>query len=466
MKGTKGPTRRTVLKGLAGGIALAACSSPGADMLGADASDGTPPLDAQAAIAPPDALPEVDAFPLGISSGDFTGDRAVLWANYSGSAPLAALAYRMDGAMHVQQLGPFAAAPADGGFVHVAITGLVAGARYRYVFVELDGAGIPVARSRIGRFRAPIADTATETLTFGAVACTEATRPTAVLARAAERVDLDAFIFAGDNAYCDGAETLPEYRAKYVTHFGRADHIALRAQTGMYITWDDHEIKNDLNPETIADAQLAAAFDAFFEHAPLTRVAGSENRIWRSSRWGHTVEVFVLDTRSERKPSSLITGNHEYISDAQMAWLKAGLQASPAVFKLIVNSVPITNMPSVWDAYPTDRWEAYSKQRTEILSFIDDNAIRGVLWLSGDFHLAFISKVSTSGPGANQREVLCGPGGQSANSLLPSLFAPQFSFKTGTNNFTTLKLDPATRAVTVGYVNAAGETFHTESFVP
>lgn len=464
MRPVKGPTRRTVLKGLAGGLALAACSSP-SEMLGPDAGD-TPATDAAVPIAPPDALPEVDAFPLGIASGDLATDRAVLWANYAGTQPLAALAYRMDGETYVEQLGPFPATVADGGFAHVAITGLTAGARYRYVFVELDGTNTPSARSRIGRFRAAIADTASEPITFGAVACTEASRPVTVLARAAERLDLDAFIFAGDNAYCDGAETLPEYREKYLEHFGRADHIAIRAQTGMYITWDDHEVKNDLNPETIDDAQMAAAFQAFFDHAPIARVTGSENRIWRSSRWGRTVEVFVLDSRSERKPSSLLTGNHQYISPAQMAWLQAGLQASPAVFKLIVNSVPITNMPSVWDAYPTDRWEAYSKQRTEILSFIDDNAITGVLWLAGDFHLAFISNVSTSGPGANQREVLCGPGGQNSNALLPSLLAPQFSYKTGTNNYTTLTFDPATRAVTVGYHNAAGETFHTESFVP
>jgi alkaline phosphatase D len=464
MKDERHPTRRTVLKGMAAGLALSACKAPdsGGDPLAPDA--GTP-ADAPGPTLLPETLAESAQFPLGVAAGDLAADRAIVWTRYGGAAALALYAWRMDGDAYVEELGPFAVAPANGGFAHVAVSGLVAGARYRYAFVELAGEE-RVARSRIGRFRAPIADTASEPITFGAVACTEHSRPATVLARAAERADLDAFVFVGDNAYCDGATTLPEYRAKYDSHFGRADHAAIRAQTGMYITWDDHEVKNDWNPETINSAQLDAAFQAFFDHAAIARVAGAERRIWRSSRWGRTVEVFVLDCRSERKPSTLLSGAHQYISAEQLAWLKAGLAASQATFKLIVNSVPITDMPNVWDAYPTDRWEAYRNQRLDILRFIDESAITGVVWLAGDFHLAFISKVSTSGPGASQREVLAGPGGQSANALLPSLQKPQFAYATGTNNYTTLRFDPASREVTVGYHNAAGVMFHSESFIP
>jgi alkaline phosphatase D len=445
---------------MAAGITLAACSGKDTGELPPDAA-ATP--DAAKPIAPPEPIPEAQHYKLGISAGDLDASRGVLWTHYSGTAPLAAFVWRMQGDSYVEEHGPFAATPADGGFVHVAIEGLVAGARYRYTFVELEG-DTRVARSMIGRFRAPIAETSSEVLTFGAVACTDKSRPLAVLSRAAERTDLDAFLFCGDNAYCDGAVTLSDYRDEYLAHFGRADHIAVRATTGMYITWDDHEIKNDLNPETIDEAQLAAAFDAFFEHAPI--VETMPRRIWRSARWGKTAEVFVLDCRSERKPSTILSQNPQYISPEQMQWLKLGLSASTATFKIIMNSVPITNMPTLWDAYPTDRWEAYGKQREEILSYIDDANVTGVLWLSGDFHLAFISRVSTTGPGSTQREVLAGPGSQSSNPLLSSLTAPQFSFKTGTNNYTTLKLDPVGRSVTVAYHDADGMMFHSESFVP
>ncbi|HEY5920350.1 MAG TPA: alkaline phosphatase D family protein [Kofleriaceae bacterium] len=444
---------------MAAGITLAACSSTNPGDVLPDAVDGA---DAQP-ITPPESIPEAPHFALGVAVGDLAGARGVVWTQYAGTAPLAAFVWRMDGDTYVEEHGPFPATPGDGGFVHVALEGLDPGARYRYTFVELQG-DTRVARSMIGKFRAPIADTASEVLTFGAVACTEKGRPATVLARAAERNDLDAFLFVGDNAYCDGAVTVDEYRAEYKAHFGRAEHLAVRASTGMYITWDDHEVINNFNPETLAEAQLNAAFKAFFEHAPITE--STPKQLWRSARWGHTAEIFVLDCRSERKPSTILSQNPQYIGPAQMAWLKTGLAASPAAFKIIMNSVPITNMPTVWDAYPTDRWEAYGAQRTEILRYIDDSAIKGVIWLSGDFHLAFISHVSPSGVGSTQREVLAGPGGQSANPLLSSLLAPQFSYKTGTNNYTTLQLDPVGKSVTVRYHDAAGTTFHSESFVP
>lgn len=459
MKG-KHPTRRTVLKGMAAGITLAACS--GTNSGGEIPPDGSTTDDAPQPVSPPEEIPEASHFALGVSAGDLAGTRGMVWTHYSGTAPLAAFVWRVDGDSYVEEHGPFMATPNDGGFCHVALEGLEPGARYRYAFVELEGT-TRVARSGIGRFRAPIADGASEVLTFGAVACTDVDKPLTVLARAAERTDLDAFLFVGDNAYCDGARTIAEYRAKYLAHFGRAEHVAVRASTGMYITWDDHEVRNDFNPESIDQAQLAAAFKAFFEHAPIAET--TPRRIWRSARWGKTAEIFVLDCRSERLPSTILSSNQQYLSPAQMSWLKTGLAASPARFKLIMNSVPITNMPNVWDAWPTDRWEAYGAQRTEILKFIDDAKIEGVLWVAGDFHLAFISKVSSSGVGANQREVLVGPGSQSSNPLESSLFAPQFSYKTGTNNYTTLKLDPAAGSVTVGYHDAAGKMFHSESFV-
>jgi alkaline phosphatase D len=468
------PTRRDVLKGVAAttaGVVLAGCGSDGGmaddgdDMPpGPDAPPVEPPDAAPAPITPPEDTPEIAMFGLGVSAGDLVEDRGVLWTRYDGLSVLVAFAWRMDGETYDEELGPFPATPGDGGFVHVPLAGLDPGARYRYAFFELEDSGARRGRSTIGRFRAPPAAGTDGPIRFGAISCLDEGRPADVLARAAERDDLDAFLFLGDNAYCDPSDTLPEYRDAYVRHFGRPEHMAIRARTGAYITWDDHEVANDWNPETIAPARLDAAFQAFFDHAPYARITGNERRIWRSARWGDTVEVFVLDCRSERKPSTIFGSEpQQYISPEQLAWLTTGLAASPCAFKLIMNSVPITNMPSVWDLYPTDRWEAYATQRSEVLQFIDTNAITGVLWVAGDFHLAFVSNVSPNGIGASQRELLVGPGGQSANPLVGTLNAPQFSFATGTNNYTVLELDPATLTLTARYIDGTGAEFHVET---
>ena len=103
--------------------------------------------------------------------------------------------------------------------------------------------------------------------------------------------------------------------------------------------------------------------------------------MWKSIRFGHTAEVFVLDSRSERRPSSLASSAPTYISARQLDWLKGALMASPCVFKVMLNSVPISQFP--FSVFNLDGWAAYAAQRRELLEFVDAN-VKGVVWLSGD----------------------------------------------------------------------------------
>src|SRR5262245_36849610 len=100
-------------------------------------------------IVGPEEIPEADAFPLGIASGDATGEDVVLWCRYTGTLDLEARVYEMDGDVYVAELGPFAAIVADYGIVHVLGEGLEYGKRYRFAFFEIES-GVPVARSAIG----------------------------------------------------------------------------------------------------------------------------------------------------------------------------------------------------------------------------------------------------------------------------------------------------------------------------
>jgi alkaline phosphatase D len=380
----------------------------------------------------------------------------MLWARYDGLEALEVVVWPIGGGPILAQRP---ALPAGGGFVHAVIDGLAAGTRYRYAFLEGGR-----ARSPIGRFRAAIAEDSLESVTFGATSCTDNSRPFDTLARAAE-ADLDAFIFTGDIAYCEDCQTLEDYRSYWVLHTQKEEHRRLRASTSLLATWDDHEVANDWDPERIDSARVAAARQAFFENLPLSRAPEDPDRIWRSARWGRTVEVFVLDSRSERQPSTRRTPGAIYLSPAQLDWLKTGLRNSPAVFKVIVNSVPITAMPSVWDFYPRDRWEGYAAQREEILRFIEEEAIPGVLWIAGDFHLSFIATISAAGIGQSLYEVLVGPGAQSSNPLVGSLNPPQFEWASGENNYTQLRFDPTSRTISVLHIGADGSVVHSRTFV-
>jgi alkaline phosphatase D len=421
--------------------------------------DAGPPDTGPPPVEPPESTPEavLATFPLGVASGDATPERAIVWTRYTGSRPLSLVVWEMDGASYVRTVLDAAVTPADGGFVHVDVETLAPGAWHRYAFFELE-AGARVARSPVGRVRAAIAADALEPLRIGACSCTDNDRVADTLSRAGERDDLDVFLYLGDTTYNDGARSVADYRGKWAESLSRAGYRAVRGATSALATWDDHEFDNDWNPETFDPAQKAAAVQTFFEHQPLRRDPASPDRVWKSMRWGRTAEIFVLDCRSERRPSTRSGASAEYLSRAQMDWLKAALLASEATFKILVNSVPIADFPGAFDLARNDRWEGYPAARREILEHIDGNAIPGVLWVAGDFHLASAQRVSTSGPGSTQIEVLAGPGAQNGNLLARFLGGEQFDFATTTNNYTVIELDPRTGRARIAWIDADAST--------
>lgn len=391
-------------------------------------------------------------FPLAVSSGDATPTRTVLWTLYTGERALGVEVWRADGGGTVFR---GAATPSSGGFVHVDVDGLEPFTWHGFKFTDGDEDSAP------GRFRTAPAAGQVVPLIFGAVSCTKDGYPLDPLAQAARRTDLDAFLYLGDTVYADGASDLDGFRRKWREGLGHPAQRALRCATGSICTWDDHELFNNWDLEQLPmlpNDEYYAGLQAFYEHQPVRPGAGKH--LWRSLRWGATAEVFVLDCRGERKPSA-----HQYLSRAQLDWLKAGLKASPAAFKLILNSVPISNFPGFFfESTADDRWQGYPAQREEVLAFIDDEKIPGVLWVSGDFHLACMGRVSRTGPGSNAIEVLVGPGGQAPNQSPTYPGPPQFDWASGINNVTTLALDPATRAVTVTYLDGRARVLTQRSY--
>ena len=417
-----------------------------------------PPVDS------PESFTESSSdFPLGVASGDATPSSAIFWTSFAGAGSIELVVWEMEGETYLRTVFAAAVTPSDG-FVHRDVDTLEAGKRYRYTFFVVD-AGTRTVRSAIGRMRAAIAADAMEPLTIGAVSCTNNTRALSTLAHAGARDDLDLFIYGGDTTYNDGARSLSDYREKWSQQLGRAEYKAVRGSTSALATWDDHEFTNNFDPETLPAAQRSAAVQTFFEYQPMRRVTDAPDRVWKLMRWGQTADIFVLDGRSERRPST--RGDTDiYLSRAQMDWLKAGLTASTAVFKVIVNSVPITDFPGLFDRAQGDRWEGYPGQRTEILSHIDDASMTGVIWVSGDFHLASGQRVgrSESDPGGTQVEVLVGPGAQFGNLLARTLRAPQFDFGSTTNNYAVLEFLPETTVVRIRWINGSGSAFEVQEY--
>ena len=401
-------------------------------------------------------LKQSDHFPLGIMSGDVTTDNIILWSQYSGFFKLALCIWEQSKNNTLELNQVLEVSRGENGYILAPVQGLRASRKYRYCLVEINFENKLEKRSLLGHFRTPPKDNEEEIITFGALSCIKNIYGADLLEHAARRNDLSAFLFLGDTSYNDKANSLKELRGLWDLQYGKRGFRALHAKTSVIAAIDDHELTDNFNPETINRLHYKNALKAYFEHSPMKRNAKNKRQIWRSHRFGKTVEVFTLDCRTERRPSTRGSRDEQYISPEQMQFLKDGLKNSECKFKIIMNTVPITEFP-----FPLtrDRWQGYKHQRQEILSFIDSNKIEGLLWVAGDFHFGCISRVSKYGAGSTQKEVLAGPAAQFPNYLGSTLkLSSRFDFVTTRNNYVTLRCDPKKNNIKV--------EFHTGSHDP
>jgi len=98
-------------------------------------------------------------------------------------------------------------------------------------------------------------------------------------------------------------------------------------------------------------------------------------------------ELFFIDCIGGKHPLTFTPGAaKKLIGNAQLQWLKDSLSASTAEYKCIVNSKV---MGVFTPNYASDSWHGYQTQALEILDYIENNNIRGVIWANGDSHNPF-----------------------------------------------------------------------------
>jgi alkaline phosphatase D len=331
---------------------------------------------------------------------------------------------------------------------------------YTLVAWSADGS----SHSLGARFRTAIAPGASRVLTFGASSCLADNQPWPSMSVAAlERLDL--FLLLGDTIYADrtgadGSEpatTLDGYRSKWGAALSTAGLRDLTASTSIIATWDDHEVDNNWtdDPSVLEDGQLETALLTFREALPQTTSTGGLG-IYRSLVWGDVAEFFVLDCRSERVPADGL-----YLSQAQFDWLVAALSASTARFKVILNSVPLTDLDAMFGTISaSDRWQGYPEQRSALIAALLAADVQGMLWVTGDMHFGMVATLDPpGGPADAWYEVMAGPTGSELN-IAGTLYTEdaQFSVLLADWNFTRFSLDPGTGIAVVTFVGDDGAT--------
>jgi alkaline phosphatase D len=366
-------------------------------------------------------------FTHGVASGDVTATGAILWTRVDGEGEVTAEVSLDEQFEDVVASEKSRAGAEHDLVVKAAIEGLDPGGSYFYRFLSPDGSASP-----IGTFRtAPAPDVASDVV-FAYTGDSAAYLQPFTLLSTVREDDPDFFIYLGDTVIADPPEltglptatTLPEYRQLYKDNRDDEHLRDLMAATSTYAVWDDHEVVNDFDSETVDPDMLAAGRQAFIEYMPIRESPEDPNRMYRSFRWGRDAELFILDERQYRSAEVFCLdeeGNtlelptlagdeacQEALSDPartflgrdQMEWLKAALLSSQAKFKFIVSEVPISEFLFL----PYDRWEGYPAEREELLNFLTENGIANVIFLVTDLHAAVVNTVE-----GGFKEIVTGP---------------------------------------------------------
>ena len=270
--------------------------------------------------------------------------------------------------------------------------------------------------------------------------------------RAVQAQQPDFFLHLGDTIYADrggNARSLEEFWQKYRANRSDRSSQNCFAATSVYALWDDHEVTNDYLP---GEPLARIGRQAFLQYWPTRCSAAEPDRIYRSVRWGKAVELFLLDSRQYRDPKKGTLLGHR-----QLEWLLNGLAASTATFKFVATPVPMAGGGS-------DRWDGYPKERSDLLRYINEKKLPGVVFLSADMHYAAVTKIPK---GHGLIDITAGPIAAPLNRVTNGTHHRYEFFLAENFNFAKLTIDPKANAnqALLEFIDQDNRVFYTRNIL-
>lgn len=294
----------------------------------------------------------------------------------------------------------------------INLNGLKPATRY-YYRVRVDGEAFG---AHPGSFQTAPADGTRGQFRFAFISCVgrNAFDPAAAWGDLAVRTPIDVLLFLGDNHYADSTEPAKQ-RAAYYDQRRLAGFREISSRVPSYAIWDDHDFGPNNSDGTAAGKEISLHTFKEFWPNPGYGQRDDPGVYFKFTRGD--VEFFMLDVRYHRSPNvAPDDGNKTMLGAAQLAWLKRELLASKAKVKFLASG-------SEWQSNGTeDSWTRFNRERMDLLNFIQEKNITGVILLSGDRHFTAAYQVL-----GRFIEVTSGPFG-SGNSTRPQPAAEAFYF--------------------------------------
>ena len=199
----------------------------------------------------------------------------------------------------------------------------------------------------------------------------------------------DGVVLLGDTPYIDVTDLDRVHDA-----YRRFSSIPTLSETFRSIpfwgTWDDHDFGRNDSDGTLPGKEQSR--EGFMHYRPNATFGRNDQGIYTKFRYG-PIEVFLLDTRwfSRTEPSWADPEQPTLLGKEQWNWLKEGLLASDATFKLLACGM-------IWDDKKngeSDDWGTYMHERQALQDWLGDHQIEGVVLIGGDIHVSRLLKYDT-----------------------------------------------------------------------
>ena len=210
----------------------------------------------------------------------------------------------------------------------------------------------------------------------------------------------DAILWLGDNGYLEHADSVRpadyesaeriEFRYREIKALATVQPV-LRGMAN-YAIWDDRDYGNSDSDRTHPlRLEAAALFERYWANPAYGEEPGRDG-IYSAFRIG-AAEVFLLDDRFWRDPDTLPDSPAKTVlGSAQKRWLKEALAASDAALKLIAIGHQVLPDYHDWESYAM-----FAHERRELLDWIREQRVEGVMFVTGDRHLSELMRADPEG---------------------------------------------------------------------
>jgi alkaline phosphatase D len=212
-------------------------------------------------------------------------------------------------------------------------------------------------------------------------------------------------LWLGDEWYTREVDYYSEWGLWYRASHDRAVPVMQNFLKSMpqFAIWDDHDYgPNDIGKNYILKEASRNVFNKYF-----CNPSSGENGqgIYTMTTWGDA-DIFMTDDRwwrsadrikdsadgPEGLPGRKPNPEKRMLGEQQMEWLKNSLLYSTATFKIIAMGSQVLNPVS-----PFDKWWNFPAEYDELMNFIKEYKINGIVFLTGDRHHSEIIKVDRPG---------------------------------------------------------------------